>query len=570
MNYLEKYNQWLESSVIDEETKKELKGLKGNEKEIGERFYKDLEFGTGGLRGIMGAGSNRVNKYTIGKATLGFAKYLNDKYDRETLEARGVAIAYDVRNNSKFFAETTARVLSSNNIRVHLFSVPAPTPELSFAVTHYNAVGGIVLTASHNPKEYNGYKVYDEKGCQLIPSVAEELIKYVDAVEDFSSIDFSGNDDLINYVDCTKEFVDVVLTQSVLEDSDAKENLKVVYTPIHGTGNIPVREALKRDGFKQVFVVKEQELPDGNFSTVKSPNPEEKNALNMGIELAKSNDADLVLGTDPDSDRVCIAVKTDDGYTLLTGNQVGALLIDYILQKKDLYDVKKPAIIKTVVTNELGAKIAKRYGVTVFSTLTGFKFIGEKITHFENARISGNEEKEYTFVMGYEESYGYLVGTHARDKDAVVSSLLICEMAAEYKANGKTLYDVLQEIYAEFGLYKDALDSFTLPGKDGVKFIQDTMKYLSLDANSNIFGHIKHFINYNEKNYEEEDYGILPKSNVLKYVFEDDSWIAIRPSGTEPKMKVYYSVRGETVEEAEERIEKYRNIIKGKLGIRGF
>ena len=566
MNYLDKYNEWLNSDIIDENTKNELKLIADDKKEIEERFYKDLEFGTGGLRGIMGAGTNRLNKYTVGKATLGLANYLCEKYTNDDLKTRGVAIAFDTRNNSQFFAEVAGKVLSSKGIKVYLFEVPVPTPELSFAVKHYNCVSGIVLTASHNPKEYNGYKVYDEYGCQLVPKDAEELISYVNSVKDFSEIDFSSNANLVKNVNCTEEFTDEVLMQSLNNDNQSKIELKVVYTPIHGTGNIPVRLALKKSGFEKVYVVSEQELPDGNFSTVLSPNPEEKNALNMGIEYANKNDGDIVLGTDPDCDRVGVAVKHLGEYKLLTGNQIGALLTDYVCSKKDFSKINNPAIIKTIVTSELGAEIAKTYGLTVFSTLTGFKFIGEKITQFENIKKSNLNKKNYTFVMGYEESYGYLIGTHARDKDAVVSSLLICEMTAEYKKQGKTLFDKLQDLYSKYGIYKDSLDSFTLKGKDGLEKINEMMKTIRND--SNVFDNLKQVIDYLNVVEDENGFGPLPKSNVLKFIFEDDSWIAIRPSGTEPKIKVYYSIKSKSENLANARLDNYKTLIKEKLGIK--
>ena len=565
MNYLQKYNLWLGNNIIDSKTKEELKklDLEKDAKEIEDRFYKDLEFGTGGLRGIMGAGTNRMNKYIVGKATQGFANYLIEKFSLKALSKNGVAIGFDTRNNSKEFATTASNVLTGNGIKTYLFSLPVPTPELSFAVRHYKCFGGIVITASHNPKEYNGYKVYDQYGCQLVPSDAKELIKYVNDVNDFSLIKFEGNKRLETIIDCTKDFISEVIKQSI-NKSECKKELSIVYTPLHGTGCIPVQEILKKDGFKKVIVEKKQAILDGSFPTVISPNPEEKNALNLGIELAKKNKADIVFGTDPDCDRVGIAIRYKDEYLLLTGNQVGALLVDYICSNKDISKLKKPAIIKTIVTNELGCEIAKKYKVSIFSTLTGFKFIGEKMNQFEQAKENKDSKRNFDFLMGYEESYGYLVGNHARDKDAVVSSMLICEMAAEYKNKGITLYDRLFELYNEFGFYKDALDSFTLKGKDGLEQIDNIMKIL---RNNRIFSKKTTAIDYNKDVNAEANFGLLPKSDVLKFYFDDGSWIAIRPSGTEPKIKFYYSIKGKDSTSTEIALNEYRKEIYNKVGL---
>ena len=565
MQYQKKYNEWLNNSLIDQATKQELLSLQLNSKEIQDRFYKDLEFGTGGLRGIMGAGTNRINQYTIGKATQGYANYLKDKFNTDKLSNRGIAIAYDTRNNSQFLSQITANVLSSNGIKVYLSTNPTPTPQLSFTIKHFNCVGGIVITASHNPKEYNGYKIYDEFGCQIVPEIAENIIKYINKIQYISQINFDQNNDLIHKIDCTQDFVNSAITQSLLNDKTTKENLKIVYTPLHGSGNIPVRKILDQDGFKNVYVVPEQELPNGDFPTVKAPNPEEKSALNMGIELAKNIEADIVLGTDPDSDRVGIAIKTKDTYSLITGNQIGILLADYICSKKDFTKLQKPAIINTIVTNELGIKIAKEYGITSFSTLTGFKFIGEKINQFELAQQNNDDSKKFTFVFGYEESYGYLIGNHCRDKDAVVSSMLIAEMTAEYKANGKTLIDKLNEIYNKYGFYLDALDSFTLPGIDGLEKIKSIMQ--NLRKSPKVFDNIKQTIDYLNDISEDNNFGLLPKSDVLKFIFTDDSWIAIRPSGTEPKIKIYYSIKGKDQQHATTRLQNYQKIIKEILDI---
>ncbi len=540
MNYIDTYQFWKSNELFDAATRQELSALDPvtDSFEIEDRFYRDLEFGTGGLRGIMGAGTNRMNRYTVGKATKGLGDYLLHTYGAETCLIRGVVIGYDTRNNSELFSQTAADALSSMGIRVYLFSSPRPTPQLSFSVKYLNALAGIVITASHNPKEYNGYKVYDEYGCQLVPSQAEMVLSYVNAVADYKTINFTGQQSLISSIDVTDDFVSAVLKQSRYDNAAAKTELRVVYTSLHGTGNIPIQKALRLDGFKRIDTVAVQCVPDGNFPTVVSPNPEDRRALEMGIAQARATEADIVLGTDPDSDRVGVAVKTADGdYQLMTGNQVGALLMDFILNHIDLSKYPHPAVVKTVVTSELGVEIAKKHGITVFSTLTGFKFIGEKITQFEQAKQNGNSEQDYDFLFGYEESYGYLAGTHARDKDAVVGALLICEMAAEAKAEGRTLMDKLEEIYAEYGYYLDALDSFTLKGKDGLERIATMME--SLRSDDSPFTDSKAVIDYCIPADAEPGFGKLPTSNVLKFILKDGSWVAVRPSGTEPKIKIY-------------------------------
>lgn len=539
MNYRDKYNLWL---TFDENTKKELLSVT-DEKEIEDRFYKDLAFGTGGLRGIMGAGSNRMNKYTVGKATFGLANYLKSKNDGEIK----VALAYDSRNNSAFFAKTAAGIFASCGFKVYLYETLVPVPVLSFTTAFLGCTAGVMITASHNPKEYNGYKVYDSKGCQFCTEDAKNAIEFINKIDDFSTIPFADveNNENITMIgeNVLGEFLKQVKKQSVYEKPS---DLKIVYTPLHGTGNIPVRRMLEG---MDVTVVKEQELPDGNFSTVRSPNPEEKDALNIAIETAKKIGADLVLGTDPDCDRVGIAVKDGDDYKLFTGNQTGALLVKFILtMHKDELNPKS-TLVKTIVTSELGANIGRKFGLNVEETLTGFKYIGDKINKYE---ASGEKE----FVIGYEESYGYLVGTHARDKDAVVSSMLICQMAAWYKNQGKTLVDGLNEIYDEYGYYLDFLDSFVLKGKDGAEKIQSLMVTFR-EKGTSLLPDIKKIIDFKD--------GIrdLPKENVLKYILNDGSWIAVRPSGTEPKIKVYYSVVDPDKENAKLRLEKIRGIMGG-------
>lgn len=543
MDYKEKYAQWLD--FADDETKAELLSVK-DEKELEDRFYKDLAFGTGGLRGVMGAGSNRMNKYTVGKATLGLARYLKSKNSGEI----SVAIAYDTRNNSRVFAETAATVFSTQGIKVYIYETIVPVPVLSFTTRYLSCNAGVMITASHNPKEYNGYKVYDSTGCQLCTDDAQSAITFINEITDYNSIPFDGDKSLVTYVG-EKElsaFLSEVKKQSLYEE---KSELKIVYTPLHGTGNIPVRRVLEG---MDVTVVKEQEQPDGNFSTVRSPNPEEKDALTIAIEKARQINADLVLGTDPDCDRVGIAVKDGDDYKLFTGNQTGALLVKFVLSMKKEQLNSKSTLVKTIVTSDLGANIGRSFGLNVDETLTGFKYIGDKMNKYEQ---SGDRE----FVIGYEESYGYLVGTHARDKDAVVSSMLICQMASWYKNHGKTLVDGLNEIYDEYGYYLDYLDSFILKGKDGAEKIQELMTYFR-NTGKALFDGIESIIDYSG------GIGDLPKENVLKYVWSDGSWMAVRPSGTEPKIKVYYSVVDADREKAQKRLasirEKISDIIENK------
>lgn len=441
-------------------------------------------------------------------------------------------------------------------MKVYLYVHACPTPQLSFSVRFWNCLAGVVITASHNPKEYNGYKIYDEFGCQLVPWQTRPIIKYVNSITDYRSINFIGNNNLISMIDITDNFVASVIKQSRYKDKKAKKNLKIVYTPIHGTGNIPIQKTLYLDGFEHIDVVKEQVIQNGNFPTVISPNPEDRKALEFAILQAKRAGADIILGTDPDSDRIGVAVKTDDEFTLMNGNQIGVLLVDFILENSELNE--KSAIVKTVVTSELGAEIARKKGVTVFSTLTGFKFIGEKITQFE-------QKNDYEYIFGYEESYGYLAGTHVRDKDAVVSALLICEMAAKLKADGKTLIDHINEIYAEYGYYHDALDSFTLKGKNGLEEIHSMMNKLRYKGTP--FKETVQIIDYSKPIKAENGYGELPTSNVLKYILTDNSWVAIRPSGTEPKLKIYYNIKAADKEEAEARLIKIQTTIKNYLGL---
>lgn len=538
--YKERVAEWL---TFDEETKSELLSIV-DEKELEDRFYKNVSFGTGGLRGLMGAGTNRMNSYTVKKASMGLAKYVIAQGN----EQPSIAIAYDTRNHSQQFAEDAAAVFSSMGIKAYLFDVAMPTPVLSFTVRHLGCDAGIVVTASHNPKEYNGYKVYDNQGGQLTPDAAREVTRFIDQIENFNSVkELNGNPELVEMIgeDVLSAFISEIKKQSIHQG-----DLQVVYTPLHGAGNIPVRRAL--EGF-ELSVVKEQELPDGNFSTVRSPNPEDRKALELAIAQAQQEDADIVIGTDPDCDRIGVAVKHEGAYKLLTGNQIGALLAEFVIAHTEV--TEDSTLIKTIVTNDFGAKIASGKGLQIIETLTGFKYIGEKINEFEASDDLTNE-----FVLGYEESYGYLVGTHARDKDAVVSALLICEMAAYYKAKGLTLFDKLEQLYGEHGYYLDALDSVTLTGVAGAARIKEMMEEVR-ESDAQFFANVD----------EVRDYatGIadLPKENVIKFMLKDESWVAIRPSGTEPKIKFYYSVRADDEQLAQEKLAVIKTQIQENLDI---
>ncbi|HBH3577343.1 TPA: phospho-sugar mutase [Clostridioides difficile] len=551
MDYKNNYEMWLNSPYFDEQTKNELLSIKDDEKEIQDRFYKNLEFGTGGLRGIIGAGTNRINIYTVRRATLGVLNYIMKTHGEEGKQ-KGIVIAHDSRYMSREFCIEVAKTLSAYGVKAYIFEELKPTPELSFAVRYLKCAMGIVITASHNPKEYNGYKVYDSDGGQICIDMANDIIAEVNKIDDYSiikSIDFEEalSKNLITILDneVDDEFIKAVkkqvLRQNIIDEYGKK--LKIIYTPIHGTGNKSVRRVLSECGFENVMVVKEQELPDSNFSTVKYPNPEEKSVFNIAIEMAKNNGTDLIIGTDPDCDRVGIVVKDSSGeYVVLNGNQVGSLLVRYILEslvEENKLPKNNPTIIKTIVTSELGAKIAKAYNVDCLNTLTGFKFIGEKIKAFE-------ESNDRSFIMGYEESYGYLIGTHARDKDGVVSSLMICEMAAYYSSKGMNLYEALIDTYNKFGYYKEDLKSVTLKGIDGIKKIKEMMLYFRSVKIDNVADvKVDKILDY------KDGVDDLPKSDVLKFLLEDGSWIAIRPSGTEPKIKFYFGANSDNQEDVE-------------------
>lgn len=556
MSYKDIYNEWIESYYFDEDTKDELRGIADDEKEIKERFYKSLEFGTGGLRGIIGAGTNRMNVYTVRKATRGICRYIDRKFGEEG-KNRGVVIAHDSRRMSREFCEEAAATLAAYGIKAFVFDSLRATPMLSFAIRYLNCQMGIVITASHNPKEYNGYKVYGSYGGQICVDEANEIIDEVNSIESLGDIKVGSFDSYLEsgMITVLDDDVDNAFNEAVLSQvrdkkmvSENGDKLRIIYTPIHGTGNVPVRRALKDAGFTDVAVVKEQELPDTEFSTVEYPNPEEKAVFNIAIDMAKESNADLIIGTDPDCDRVGIVVRDNNGeYVVLNGNQTGAIIVNYLFSKMNEAGniPEKPVVIKTIVTSELGAAIAEHYGAEVVNTLTGFKFIGEKIHEYEDF---GSVVKN--FVIGYEESYGYLVGTHARDKDAVVASLIISEAALYYKLKGMTLYDALMEIYDKFGYYKEVLKSITLKGIDGVEKIAEIMKSFRNDNISSIAG-----VKVDRKLDYKEGIDGLPKSDVLKFVLDDKSWIAVRPSGTEPKIKFYFGVCGDSNEASDNKIE---------------
>lgn len=564
---IKNYEAWLTDDYFDEETRVELKTIEGQEREIEDRFYRDLEFGTAGIRGLIGAGTNRMNRYTIRRVTQGLANCIKQR-GAEAVK-RGVVIAYDSRHRSVEFMEEAALVLAANGVRVYIFDELRPSPELSFAVRHLNAAAGIVITASHNPAAYNGYKVYWEDGAQIASSAAKEISEEISRVYDHHQISYMPMEEAVRLglIITIGEEIDAVYDERVMEQSIRKDeiayasaNMKVIFTPLHGTGNKPVRRVLKKLGFHNVLVVAQQEEPDPEFSTVSYPNPEEREAFSLAIELAKREGAELILGTDPDCDRVGVVVKNKSGeYVVLTGNQTGALLVNYVLMslKEKGRLPENAAIIKTIVTSEMGRTIAGFYGAETVDTLTGFKYIGERIKEYE---IS----KAHTFIFGYEESFGYLAGTYARDKDAVVASALICEMAAYYTTKGMTLYEGLEELYKTFGYYHEELRSITLEGKDGIERTKQILNGFRAAPPTDIAGisviAFEDYLTQSVLNIKSNEIvgTNLPQSDVIKLRLEDGSWLALRPSGTEPKLKIYAGVRAEIKEDG---LKKIKNII---------
>ena len=561
MDYKEVYEQWIANPYFDEATKEELKSIAEDENEIKERFYMDLEFGTAGLRGIIGAGTNRMNIYVVRRATQGLANYIA-KVDKKS---QGVAIAYDSRHMSPEFAQEAALCLAANGIKAYIFETLRPTPELSFAVRHLGCVAGINVTASQNPPEYNGYKVYWEDGAQITPPHDSGIMGEVKAISDWNTVktmDKAEAEKAGLFEVIGKEVDDAYMAelkkQVIHMDAIQAEgkNLKIVYTPLHGTGNIPARRILKELGFENVYVVKEQELPDGDFPTVSYPNPEAAEAFELGLKLAKEVDADLVLATDPDADRLGVRVKDKNGeYHDLTGNMSGCLLANYEISQRKAVNGSLPedgALIKTIVTTNLADAIAKGYGVKLIEVLTGFKFIGQQILGFEK---SGKG----SYLFGFEESYGCLIGTYARDKDAIVATMALCEAAAYYKTQGKTLWDAMIEMYEQFGYYKDDIKAVTMKGIEGLQKIQDIMNSLRQNPPAEFAGHkvvaVRDYKADTIKNLETGEVTPtgLPNSNVLYYELTNDAWVCVRPSGTEPKVKFYYGVKGTSLADADEK-----------------
>ncbi len=561
MDYKKNYEEWLSNDYFDEATKAELKAIKDDENEIKERFYADLEFGTAGLRGVIGAGTNRMNIYTVRKATQGLANYIK----KMGKAAQGVAIAYDSRRMSPEFADEAALCLAANGIKAYVFESLRPTPELSFAVRELKCTAGINITASHNPPEYNGYKVYWEDGAQITPPNDTGIMAEVKAVTDYSTV--KTMDKETAKAENLYEVIGQVIDDAYMEQlkkqvrhldsiKEVQKDLKIVYTPLHGTGNIPARRVLKELGFENVYVVPEQELPDGEFPTVSYPNPEAKEAFELALKLAKEKDADLVLATDPDADRLGVYVKDSKTgeYITLTGNMSGCLLADYeISQIKELQGLPEDgALIKTIVTTNMADAIAKYYGVKLIEVLTGFKYIGQQILGFE-------QSGKGTYLFGFEESYGCLIGTHARDKDAIVATMALCEAAAYYKTKGKTLWDAMIDMYERYGYYKDDVKSITMKGIEGLDKIQKILE----DLRNNPPAQIGKYQVLSARDYKKDTIQNmktgeitatgLPSSNVLYYDLEDDAWVCVRPSGTEPKVKLYYGIKGASLEDANEK-----------------
>ena len=576
MDYLKNYEKWIASDVVSDADKQELFDVKNDTKELEDRFYRDLEFGTAGMRGVLGIGTNRLNIYNVRHATAGVAEYVNK--EGETAKKKGVLIGYDTRIMSREFAEETAKVLADAGIKVFLFDTVHSVPEVSFGIRTLGCAAGVMITASHNPKEYNGYKVYGPDGGQLPPEAVQTVIDAMADTDIFTVKYMEPSDALesgiVEYVgaELNEMFLQTIQKQQLNPDAvkEVADTFKLIYTPLHGTGSRPVKEILKRIGFENVLVVKEQDTEDGNFPTVKSPNPENKEAFTIAIEMAKENDVDFIIGTDPDCDRVGVVVRDAEGvYRTLTGNQTGALLVEYILRSKSEQGTlpKDGVVIKTIVTTELAAKIAESYDIEIMNVFTGFKYIGEKMTEFA-------EKKNHTYLIGFEESYGYLVGTHARDKDGVVASMLIAEMAAYYKTKGKSLYEAMQDIYKKYGYFVEQTNAYTMPGKDGMERMANILNSLRDNAPTTINGlevikttdYLTQTISY--KCGTEKPLEGLPKSNVLRYDLSDEkSYFIVRPSGTEPKIKLYLGTSADSVDEAQKIIDGIVADAETKIGL---
>ncbi len=570
LDYNKKYLEWLNNEFFDEITREELKSIENDKEEIEDRFYKELAFGTAGLRGKIGAGTNRMNKYIISTTTQGLAEVIK-KRGKEAM-ARGVAIAYDVRHYSDEFAKTAALVLAQNGIKAYLFEGIRPTPELSYTIRKLNAISGIVVTASHNPKDYNGYKVYWEEGSQILSDIANEITDEIGDIKNYSDVKIMDekealDKELLEIIgkDIDDDYIEMVRNLSLRNEVD--KNIKIVYTPLNGTGNVPVRRVLREQEFNNIFVVPEQENPDPDFTTVGYPNPEDLNSFEYAIKLGQEKNADLLIATDPDCDRVRCMVKNGDGnYEALNGNQIGAILINYILEAREEQNSipNNGAIVKSIVTGDLGKVIAKSYNVETVDTLTGFKNICGKANEFERTN-------EYDFIFGYEESIGYTYGTEVRDKDAVSASMLLCEAAAYYKTKNKTLLDILESIFSEYGYYSEKLFSLVLEGIEGQERIQRMMKEYRVGYLKDIKGsNLVKFIDFLDESVLDIKTGDkepidIPKQNAMKFILDDESWYAIRPSGTEPKIKIYIYSKGKSLEEAESKIENIEEAVMGKL-----